>query len=71
LTLRLSAPREQGVNSSALQLSESLFTTTVLAVAGTLFAAWLVWSPATAYLAGFGLSAGLALLAVAVAFRAR
>ncbi|MEV5535874.1 MFS transporter [Saccharopolyspora shandongensis] len=71
LTLRLSAPREQGVNSSALQLSESLFTTTVLAVAGTLFAAWLVWSPATAYLAGFGLSAVLALLAVAVAFRAR
>ncbi|MEV0704724.1 hypothetical protein AB0I53_43335 [Saccharopolyspora sp. NPDC050389] len=71
LTLRLSAPQEQGVNSSALQLSESLFTTTVLAVAGTLFAAWLVWSTATAYLAGFGLAAVLALLAVAVAFRAR
>ncbi|MGP4018894.1 MFS transporter [Saccharopolyspora sp. 5N708] len=71
LTLRLSPPDEQGVNSSALQLSESLFTTTVLAVTGTLFAAWLLWSPATAYLAGFGATAALALLAVAVAFRAR
>jgi MFS family permease len=71
LTLRLSPPRQLGVNSSALQLSESLFTTTVLAVAGTLFAAWLVWSPTTAYLAGFGIAAALTLLAVVVAVRAR
>ncbi|MCI2416558.1 MFS transporter [Saccharopolyspora sp. K220] len=71
LTLRLSPPGEQGMNSSALQLSESLFTTTVLAVTGTLFAAWLVFSPATAYLAGFGVAAALALLAVAAGFRAR
>ncbi|WP_190813388.1 MFS transporter [Saccharopolyspora pogona] len=71
LTLRWSAPQEQGVNSSALQLSESLFTTTVLAVTGALFAAWLVWSPVTAYFAGFGVASVLTLLAVAVAVRVR
>ncbi|MGI8313137.1 MFS transporter [Saccharopolyspora hattusasensis] len=71
LTLRWSAPQAQGVNSSALQLSESLFTTTVLAVTGALFAAWLVWSPVTAYFAGFGVASVLTLLAVAVAVRVR
>ncbi|GAA0529528.1 MFS transporter [Saccharopolyspora thermophila] len=71
LTLRLSEPHEQGANSSALQLSESLFTTAVLAVTGTLFAAVLAVSPASAYLAVFGVAVVLAVLAVPVATRAR
>jgi MFS family permease len=38
LTLSLSAPHEQGANTSALQLSEALSVTTALAVSGALFA---------------------------------
>ena len=37
LTLRLSAPAEQGHNASALQLSDALCSSAVLAVAGALF----------------------------------
>jgi MFS family permease len=70
LTLRLSAPAEQGVNSSALQLSDSLFSTTVLALSGTLFAAWASSSPRIGYLAGFAIAEALALLGVLVALRA-
>nr|WP_240942953.1 MFS transporter [Planosporangium thailandense] len=70
LTLRLSPPAEQGANSSALQLSDSLFSTTVLAVGGTLFAAWVSSSPRTAYLSGFAIAEALALLGVLVAGRA-
>jgi MFS family permease len=70
LTLRLSAPAEQGVNSSALQLSDSLFSTTVLAIGGTLFAAWVSSSAPAAYLAGFTIAEALALLGVLVTLRA-
>jgi MFS family permease len=70
LTLRLSAPAEQGANSSALQLSESLFSTTVLALAGALFAAWVSSAPRIAYLAGFTIAEALALLGALVAVRA-
>jgi MFS family permease len=38
LTLRKSAPDEQGGNASALQLSDALCSSAVLAVAGALFA---------------------------------
>jgi MFS family permease len=69
LTLELSAPEEQGSNSSALQLSEALFTTAVLAVGGSLFAALVTTSPPAAYLTGYGLAAALALLGVLVAAR--
>ncbi|MDP8924085.1 MAG: hypothetical protein M3O34_14545 [Chloroflexota bacterium] len=53
LTLELSAPAEQGVNSSALPLSASLFSTMGLALGGSLFAALMPYSPPVAYLAGF------------------
>ncbi|MGC9667800.1 MFS transporter [Planosporangium sp. 12N6] len=69
LTLSLSAPAEQGVNSSALQLSDSLFSTTILAVGGTLFAFWVSTSPPAAYLSGFLIAEALALLGVLVAAR--
>ncbi|GAA1819404.1 MFS transporter [Planosporangium flavigriseum] len=69
LTLQLSTPAEQGTNSSALQLADSLFSTTMLAVGGTLFAAWVTSSPTAAYLSGFTIAAALALLGVFVAVR--
>ncbi len=61
LTLELSAPAEQGRNSSALQLGDSLCAATVLAFAGALFAA--TAGPTTGtYLAGFVAAGSLALL---------
>ena len=39
LTLELSAPSEQGTNTSALQISDALFGAVVLALSGVLFAA--------------------------------
>ncbi|WP_018215947.1 MFS transporter [Salinispora vitiensis] len=71
VTLSLSAPHEQGTNTSALQLSESLFVTATLAFTGVLFAAWLSRSAGTAYLAGFVPAQALALLGVLVARRTR
>ena len=71
LTLQLSPANQQGLNSSALQLCDSLFTATVLAIGGSLFAALLTRAPGAAYLAGFGLSAALALLGAVMASRVR
>ncbi|HEY8717619.1 MFS transporter [Pengzhenrongella sp.] len=70
LTLRLSEPEEQGVNTSALQLNESLAAAAVLAASGPVFAA-LVANDATpaAYLTCFAVSALLAATAAAVAGR--
>ncbi|TCO46385.1 putative MFS family arabinose efflux permease [Kribbella antiqua] len=62
--LEYSEREEQGANSSALQLSDSLATATVLAVGGSLFAALEPHSALTAYLVAFGLPAVLALLGV-------
>ena len=64
LVLEYSECDEQGANSSALQLSDSLSTATVLAVGGSLFAAIEPHSAVTAYLVAFGLPAMLALLGV-------
>lgn len=64
LILEYSSREEQGINSSALQLSDALATATVLAIGGTLFAAIYPHSPTTAYLTAFGLPALLALLGV-------
>jgi len=69
LVLEYSSLEEQGANSSALQLSDSLLTATVLAVGGTLFAAIEPHSATTAYLTAFGLPAALALLGVFAARR--
>ena len=64
LVLEYSERDEQGANSSALQLSDSLSTATILAIGGSLFAALEPHSAMTAYLVAFGLPALLALLGV-------
>jgi MFS family permease len=69
LMLELSPPREQGRNSAALQLGDSLSSATVLALGGTLFAATADPGPAT-YLAGFGIAAAVAFTGAAIAHRA-
>jgi MFS family permease len=68
LTLELSAPGEQGRNSSSLQLGDSLCAATVLALTGALFAAGA--DPGTAtYLGALLVAALLALLGTLVAGR--
>ncbi|WUJ73683.1 MFS transporter [Kribbella soli] len=64
LTLDYSEREEQGANSSAAQLSDSLSTATVLAIGGSLFAAIEPHSDITAYVVAFGFPALLALLGV-------
>lgn len=69
LTLELSAPSQQGSNSSALQLSDSLFSATALALSGALFAALLPQSAVAGYAAGLLLAAGFAAAGWVVAGR--
>jgi len=71
LILELSPRHRQGVNSSALHLCDALFTATVLAVGGSVFAALLTRAPSMAYLVGFAISAALALLGAVLASRVR
>jgi MFS family permease len=69
LTLRLSAPAEQGANTSALQMTESLGNALVLAVSGPVFAALVVARPTEAFLACFAVSVTLAATGFLVAGR--
>lgn len=69
LTLSLSLPSQQGSNASALQLCDSLSIATVLALSGSVFAALLLRSPATAYLVSFSIPLLLALLGLVLAGR--
>ncbi|HDS1137630.1 TPA: MFS transporter [Stenotrophomonas maltophilia] len=69
LTLSLSAPHEQGANTSALQLSEALSVTTALAVSGALFAMFVETAPHTGYLLCLAITFGLAVLAALIARR--
>jgi MFS family permease len=69
LTLSLSAPHEQGANTSALQLSEALSVTTALAVSGALFAMFVESAPHTGYLLCLAITFGLAVLAAVIARR--
>lgn len=69
LTLRLAPAGQQGRSSSSLQLSDSLHSTTVLAVSGTLFTALVATAPSAAYLAGYGLAFGLAVAGIWVSRR--
>ncbi|MCI1064650.1 MFS transporter [Stenotrophomonas maltophilia] len=69
LTLSLSAPQEQGTNTSALQLSEALSVTTALAVSGALFALFVQSAPHTGYVLCLAITFGLALLATVIARR--
>ncbi|WP_312708798.1 MFS transporter [Stenotrophomonas sp.] len=69
LTLSLSAPQEQGRNSSALQLSEALCVATALAVSGALFALFVERAPHTGYVLCLAITVGLAVFASVVARR--
>lgn len=69
LTLRLSPVAEQGRNTSALQVNESLTTAAMLAVLGAVFAVLHARDGGAAYLVPFALTAGLALLGALVAPR--
>lgn len=69
LTLSLSAPHEQGANTSALQLSEALSVTTALAVSGALFALFVERAPHTGYVLCLAITVGLAMLATVIARR--
>ena len=70
LTLRLSAPNEQGLNTAGLQVFDACATSAVLALSGPVFAALLSsGEPVAAYLTCFGLSGLLALVAVVAAGR--
>jgi MFS family permease len=72
LTLQLSAPAEQGKNSSSLQVAEALVVAIVLALTGTAFATLDGRSRETAgYLVCFIVSWGLAFLAVVLSSRVR
>jgi len=69
LTLGLSAPHEQGANSSALQLSEGMAVATALALSGSIYAAFVGGRETLGYLLCFGVTFLLALLATQVARR--
>ncbi len=71
LTLSLSPPQAQGRNSSALQLMDALAIATMLALAGSLVAAWLDRAPTLAFGLSFGLTAALAVAGALLAGRVR
>ncbi|MFC0006626.1 MFS transporter [Micromonospora siamensis] len=68
LTLGLSAPGEEGRNSSSLQLGDSLASATVLALVGALLGAGTAPGPA-GYAATLAVAAGCALIGVLLAGR--
>ncbi|MEU4645106.1 MFS transporter [Micromonospora sp. NPDC023814] len=68
LTLELSAPGEQGRNSSSLQLGDSLFAATVLALTGAVLAAGAAPGPGS-YAGTLAVASGLALVGVLLAGR--
>jgi MFS family permease len=69
LALSMSGEHEQGANSSALQLCESLMVATTLAIGGSLFAALLDMSATAAFAANFAITVTLAALGTVVARR--
>jgi MFS family permease len=71
LTLALAPAGQQGSSASALQLFDALFTATVLAISGSLIAAWLTTDPTLAYASILAVSIMLALLALATVGRTR
>ncbi len=71
LALRFAPPEQQGRASSALQLSDSLFSAVGLALASALLVAVQPHSARVAFAAGLALAAALSLTGVVVASRAR
>jgi len=69
LTLSMSAPHEQGANSSALQLSEGVAVATTLALSGSLFAAFVGGHERLGYLLCFAVTVLLSVLGTQVARR--
>jgi MFS family permease len=71
LTLELSAPEEEGRNTSALQVNDALLQSITLAVSGAVFAALLTRSHTAPYVAGFAIAAVAALGGALLASRVR
>ncbi|HJU39124.1 MAG TPA: MFS transporter, partial [Tahibacter sp.] len=71
LALDFSTPGEEGVASSALQLSEALTVATVLALGGSLFATLIARSPTLAFVASYAVGIVLAGVGAVVAGRCR
>ncbi|WP_225755072.1 MFS transporter [Actinotalea sp. Marseille-Q4924] len=71
LTLRLSPPAEQGANSSALQVMESLTIAVVLALSGPLFVALLARDTTTAFVTAFAVAGSFAVAGLLVGGRVR
>lgn len=71
LTLELSAPDEQGRNTSALQVNDALLQSITLAVSGAVFAALVSRSHTAPYVAGFAIAAAAALSGAVLASRVR
>ena len=71
LTLELSAPGEEGSNSSALQVNDALLQSIMLAVSGSIFAALVARSHWAPYVAGFAVAATAAAIGTVLARRAR
>ncbi|MDF4003109.1 MFS transporter [Luteibacter sp. PPL552] len=69
VTLSMSSTQDQGTNSSALQLCESLMVAATLAIGGSLFAALLTVSYPLAFAANFAITTALAALGIIVARR--
>lgn len=69
LTLELSAPGEQGTNSSALQLCDSLFAVSAIALGGSLFGALVGRSAPAAFLIQFAIACALALTGAVFSIR--
>lgn len=73
LLLELSPPKEQGVNSAALQMADSLGVILCTGLGGVLFAAGhtAAGEDSAVYLAIFGVMLAIALFATAVSSRVR
>lgn len=69
LTLSLSAPQEQGANSSALQLSEGVAVATTLALSGALFATFVGGREMLGYLLCLAVTLLIAVAGIVVARR--
>ena len=69
LALDLSPAGRQGESGAAIQMSDALGQSIAAGVVGAVFARWFLVDPGTSYLAGFGLAALLAVLALAITRR--
>lgn len=71
LTLELSAPEQQGENSSSLQLCDSLFAVVAISLGGSLFVALVESSSVAAFALLFGIASAFALAGALFSSRVR